>query len=119
MIQIDISDSFGLQAIAANMKREAVFEAKGESNRVGIDSLINNCLLFNHEKVPYSLILSIDSNSKGRYWHLSIGSVSESKPIPPDDLCFYIVENVLGEGRMIMDTDPRRPNVRHFLKEIV
>jgi len=119
LIQIDITDSLGLQAIAANMKREAVFAAKGQSAKIGMDSLLNDCRIFNHEKVPYSLILSIDPRGNERYWHLSIGSLMKSKPIPPDDLCMYIISNILGEGEIMTDIKPRQPNVRHFLKKIV
>jgi hypothetical protein len=121
MKRIEINDPASLQSLAANMKREATLGAKGESAKPEFDFLVNNCRLFADKEIMYSLMLSVDhSNSKGRYWHLSVGSVSTSRPIPPDDLCQHIVSNMLGEGEILEGTpDPRRPNVRHFLKKIV
>ena len=117
MERIEIDDPVFLQGLAANMKREAILAAKGETAKPEFNFLMNTCRVFTHKKIMYSLMLSVDhSNSRGRYWHLSVGSISTERPIPPNDLCQHIISNMLGEGEILESSEPSRPSVRHFLK---
>jgi hypothetical protein len=118
MKEIDISDPSSLVALAANMKREATLDAKGNEPSRNIDSVMNNARLFHHEGTLFSLMLTIKVFENVRTWHLSLGSVSPTTVIPSDKLSHYLAFAILGEGVCEGERDPRRPNLRHFLREI-
>jgi len=118
MKEIDISDPSSLVALAANMKREATLDAKGDEGPISIDSVMNNARLFRHEGTLFSLMLTIKVFENVRTWHLSLGPISPNTVIPSDELSHYLALAILGEGVCESERDPRRPNQRHFLREI-
>jgi len=121
MIHIDISNPEFLPTLASNMKREATFAAKGESKKVSVDFLLNHLRLFEQDGNRYTLMLSVLAEHGERYWHLSIGGLPATTVIPPDQLCWYLIDHILGLDGVLEgeNHDKQRPGVRHFLKKII